>query len=276
MYNNIINLNNSFVPYLEKISDILTDTLSIRWFEYNRLYKDGNRFYISNNKKWFEYFIKNNFQDDVEYNQILWGGMKRKYTLWVGLQENKVLSGYFRNNMWNGLNYTFKKEENYLDLFSFSSTIEEKQVNNIYINSKDILNKAILVFNNEIHKELPLGDDSFLLKPRSYKGLLFDDAPLISTEMIDNFYEQTKIDRYYFNIGSEEFYLTRMEFMCLTLISHGESIKGVANKCSISPRTVESHINSIKLKTGKTSRSGIISILNHSPFDLSKDYIKRI
>lgn len=276
MYNNIIKFNNSFVPYLEKISDILMDTLSIRWFEYNRLYKDGNRFYISNNKKWFEYFIKNNFQDDVEYNQVLWGGMKRKYTLWVGLQENKVLSGYFRNNMWNGLNYTFKKEENYLDLFSFSSTIEEKQVNNIYINSKDILNKAILVFNNEIHKELPLGDDSFLLKPRSHKGLLLDDAPLISTEMIDNFYEQTKIDRYYFNIGSEEFYLTRMEFLCLTLISHGDSIKGVANKCSISPRTVESHINSIKLKTGKTSRSGIISILNNSPFDLSKDYIKRI
>jgi len=94
--------------------------------------------------------------------------------------------------------------------------------------------------------------------------------------MIDNFYKQTKVGRYYFNMEGLEFYLTRMEFMCLTLMSQGNSIKEVANKCSISPRTVESHVNSIKLKTGQTNRCGIISILNHSPFDFSKEYVNRI
>lgn len=276
MSSDIIKFNKDFSPHLENISDILLKNLDIHFFEYTRLYKTGSRFYISNNQNWFEYFIANNFQDDDDYNQILWGGIKRKYTLWTGLPDNEVLSGYFKNNMWNGLIYSLKNNENYIDLFSFSSTIENKHVNNLYINNKDIIKKVVIIFKNEIHKNLPLGDDKFLLKTHDRKNLSVDNTSLISSEMIDNFYKQTKVGRYYFNMEGLEFYLTRMEFMCLTLMSQGNSIKEVANKCSISPRTVESHVNSIKLKTGQTNRCGIISILNHSPFDFSKEYVNRI
>jgi len=276
MNSKIIKFNNDFRPCLSIISDVLLKNLDIHWFEYTRLYKTGNRFYLSNNQNWFEYFLKNNFQDDYDYNNILWSASKRKYTLWVALNDNKVLSGYFKNNMWNGLIYSFRHNDDYIDLFSFSTTIKNKHVNNLYINNTDIINKAIMFFKNEIYKKLPIGDDKFLLKTHSHRDLSDDITPSISSKMIDNFYNQTKVGRYYFNVGELDFYLTRMEFMCLTLMSHGNSVKNIANKCSISPRTVETHINSIKIKTGTTNRSGLISILNNYPFNFSKEYVGRI
>lgn len=276
MYSSLIKFNYDFLPYFRKISDIVTDKLDIKWIEYTRIYKNGKRFYISNNQEWFKYFIQNKLYEDQEHNAILLDCVNRKYTLWAGLNDNKVLSGYFKNDMWNGIIYSLEQNENFIDLFSLSSNIEKKYLNNLYINNTDIIKKSILFFKLEVYRYLPIEDDKFLFKTECPNVLPMTTHPDIPPKLIDEFYEQTKINRYYFNIEKCEFYLTRMEFMCLTFLSQGLSIKEIANACLISPRTVETHINSIKLKTGKTNRCDLISILNNSPLDFSKDYVKRI
>jgi len=255
---------------------MLLENLNIHYFEYTKLYKSGKRFYITNNQNWLEYFIKNNLQDNMEQNNILWGTNANRYTLWTGLNSNQVLSAYYKHDMWNGIFTHHNSTEDSRDLFAFSSTVQNKNINNLYINNLDIINKIILIFQRDIYNKLPLENHKYLINTNNKSVLKTDSLSEISDEKINQFYDRTKIDRYYINQEKRDFYLTRMEFLCLMLLSHGKQIKDIARECSISPRTVESHINAIKTKSGCTQRGKLISILTDSQFSFSKDYIKYI
>jgi DNA-binding CsgD family transcriptional regulator len=52
--------------------------------------------------------------------------------------------------------------------------------------------------------------------------------------------------------------LTKREVQCLILLSRGDTGKEVARKLNLSPRTVESHINNLRVKTNRQTKIEII------------------
>jgi DNA-binding CsgD family transcriptional regulator len=70
--------------------------------------------------------------------------------------------------------------------------------------------------------------------------------------------------------------ITRQELLCLGLLARGYDLKDIARLLSISPRTVEFHLNQIKLKCDMPSKSQLLTSFNRSllgrmdPFRLMK------
>ncbi len=59
-------------------------------------------------------------------------------------------------------------------------------------------------------------------------------------------------------------YFTKREAEIIAHLMGGKTIKTIANSLNLSPRTIESHLNQIKLKINKTSRDGIIEFIENS------------
>ena len=62
------------------------------------------------------------------------------------------------------------------------------------------------------------------------------------------------------NINGTFIHLTTIEKKCLELLSKNLKLKEISKKLSLTPRTIEMHINSIRNKTGYFYRSDLIEI----------------
>ena len=52
--------------------------------------------------------------------------------------------------------------------------------------------------------------------------------------------------------------LSDREYQCMKLLAHGKRTKEIAHRLRLSTRTVETHINNIKLKIGPISSNPIV------------------
>jgi DNA-binding CsgD family transcriptional regulator len=276
MAHSALEFNKALLPYLNKISQPLKESFDICWFEYIKLFPSGKRLYISNKHEWLTNYLSKNLQDDMKHTKILWGKPKKKYSLWLSLEKTKVFSEHYKNDMWNGLFIQGERDKGFKEIFSFSSHVKNHYINDVYLNEPDVFNKVMFAFHQDIYPKLDLINPNCFITPKNPLNLNPSDITYSSPCNLEEFYYKTKVTKYYFHHGSpNSFYLTRMEFICLNLLSHGQSIKEIASEINISPRTVESHLNAIKNKTGYSCRSKLISILNESPFSFTKDYLKK-
>ena len=73
--------------------------------------------------------------------------------------------------------------------------------------------------------------------------------PNISTSETKKIIKQKKLFDFKKIKITSELSLSNKEIECCYYLSKGLSIKGVANKMLLSPRTIETHLNNIKLKS---------------------------
>ena len=62
----------------------------------------------------------------------------------------------------------------------------------------------------------------------------------------------------------EKFKVTEREYECLTLWASGYTLKTIACRLNISPRTVETHINKVKRKTGSYYKDKLIELFHET------------
>lgn len=61
-------------------------------------------------------------------------------------------------------------------------------------------------------------------------------------------------------LGAEMMKITDRELNCLALIAKGYTMKAVALRLEISPRTVEMHLQNIKEKFGFSTKNQLVSL----------------
>ena len=85
------------------------------------------------------------------------------------------------------------------------------------------------------------------------------------SEIIESFLKDIrKKSKYLHKIKPELTYLTSREQECLSYLAKGDTAKEIARNLEISYRTVETHLKTIKCKTGFHSRSQLVKFfLNH-------------
>jgi DNA-binding CsgD family transcriptional regulator len=66
------------------------------------------------------------------------------------------------------------------------------------------------------------------------------------------------------NFKGQSFFLSKREWECLSQLARGKTYKEIANFFAISSRTVETHLNNIKDKTGFSYRSDLIAIFHEN------------
>lgn len=78
------------------------------------------------------------------------------------------------------------------------------------------------------------------------------------------FLDSASISRYYLNTSEGDISLSPREYGVLQLLCTGMTTKEIARTFNLSPRTVESYLNSAKIKLGCANKSELIKVFNET------------
>jgi len=254
----------------ENILDIckpLFDNLGISYFEYVKISAEGNIFYLCTNKKWLEFSLEHKMFDDKEHVELCSMAKKfnQRYALWncLNLEKTCLLSKYYEHNIWNGFSINEASGEDF-NIYSFATTKENNSLNDFFVKNINLFDHYITYFKQKIKF---LVSDNVL--PHIKGTPLLKDTGEINAYYysynIERFLEEISIKSLVLKANEKKIHLTKRELLCLRLLAIGKTMKEIGNELSISPRTVESHLNVIKAKTGMIFKNQLISFYENNP-----------
>jgi DNA-binding CsgD family transcriptional regulator len=157
--------------------------------------------------------------------------------------------------------------DGYFDLYGFTTNSEEDNLVNFYLNNRDIFEDFKRYFRDKAASLIQMAENDKIVAPKHMQAN-FDSQIIkichsnknnncdINEELLNNI----KPDRYScYNKEGLIIYITKREMECLKYLVRGRSIKETANFLNISPRTVESHLEKLKAKTGCYRKSDLIT-----------------
>lgn len=272
---NGINLEKHFAltssKFVQEICNPLLNSIGITYFNYIKIYNnDCSREMLTNNPDWIDHFYKNALYASVgavDIEHLLPKG----YFLWseMDTKDPIYLQGRDIFNIDNGVSFVIKRED-VTYLYIFGSSREKHEINNFYAANIDILQRFIHYFND-------MGQD-IIMESKNHR-IYLPTPQKIDTNRVNNivvsdklrkqFFENSKINRYYMLNESDQLYLTSKQAECARLFTNGLSPKRIAKEIGISHRTVEGYLLDIKHKiqdeTCRTlSKDQLIHILRNS------------
>lgn len=253
--------NKSIGSEIDTICEPFFKTFGITHFGYIRILPNNQMFRIANKPEWTEKFFEYEFYNDISFYSMEKIPINGNYSfLLFGEPQTahcKALCNDF--NIWNALTI-YERFENYGSLWFFATTKENEMILDLYLNDLDILRKFILYFKEKAQHLLLFNDKSRIINMQI--------NPLVDkfqTDLgIEKFLSESQISKYYLNKEENNISLSKREFECLKILSKGKTIKEVGKLLNLSPRTIESHINSAKQKTGCFYKDNIIDIIHNN------------
>jgi DNA-binding CsgD family transcriptional regulator len=156
----------------------------------------------------------------------------------------------FQHNLCHGITIYDKRNE-YVDLWAFATERNNNGVYNLYVNKMFLIKKFILYFQEKAHS---------LLFPNTI-DLKVSTKNQFKINKVSSYKHQEQIpfspNRYYID-RDHNLYLTPAELHSVLHIAEGMSAKETAIALGVSPKTIESNIESIRLKTNSHSKSEYI------------------
>ena len=246
---------------LDKYSDIcspLQKYFDINVFGYMKVFDNGEYLSLTNDLKWQEFAFNNIVENSKVFQSAANQVEENNYTkfIWPNKLLDSTFEALYSFNIWNGLT-AFKRKENYVESWAFTSNRNNSKIQEFFIQEFATLEYFINYF-NIVAKDIISTDD----KKRMASFII----PKVQVEspykhLTDSFIRSLRIDRFHY---SKSDYLTPKEFLCLSHMSTGKTTKEIARDMGISYRTVESHIQDVKLKTSINCRSGLLDFFLES------------
>ncbi len=184
---------------------------------------------------------------------------KMSVSLWPNLPNDIFCQKIYKLGIWNGISIALPFN-NYIDIFSFASTRKNCSINNFYLNHLRLLKRFIIFFRLKAKKVIELTINNNL-RSLDEKIILYSDKQVdikltaVKTlrEMISP--RKVSIQASYFKKIS----LTKRETTYLVMLLEGKSMSKIAKELSISQRSVESCLETIKSKTGYNTKTELLS-----------------
>lgn len=143
--------------------------------------------------------------------------------------------------------------------YLFASTRDNIKITNFYINNLDVLERFILYYKDRAKKIIELSTKNKIVTVRAMPMADNLIHHKITDEQKKIYLANTPIHNYYVSLSNKTVALSKREMDCIKLISQGKSSTETADLLSISFRTVEKHIENIKLKLECHKKSELIS-----------------
>jgi DNA-binding CsgD family transcriptional regulator len=266
-------LSKSAIQYnqqnLEKINSIcapLKDYFGINYFGYWRVFNDGRYILVSNNRCFQEVIACYDFCFRSEYFSEMTQYLYKK-ELYKKMWPNNVKDGAIKilqeNGLYNGFNIIREKEET-IETYFFATDKARPLIKEFYLNNSAVLEEFISYFHkmgydlcdpSDVRKQ---GISPYLRKTYPYIENIFEGVNLWEKKKLEfNLLINSKLQEEIKEVTRRN-YLSPREFQCLTHISTGKTAKEIALILNISPRTVETHVDKIRLKTTCNTQKEII------------------
>lgn len=265
--NNLLSLhfNLSCAPLVEALCEPLFNSFGITHFGCLRILENGQVLRIANNQEWTQkYFEREFFNDETLYDMSDVSEEKGRLLLLSGKAQGAHQETLCKDfGIWNAL-AIYDKSNEYGDHWFFGASRDNQQIINFYINNLDVLQHFILYFKDKISHLFDTKDSSKLISTKI--------CPLKKKyekeENIQNFMNEIRYNKYHLEGQYSGTFLSKREAECLLYFSQGRTMKEIAARIHLSPRTIETYINNIKNKVGCHTKGELVSLVSKlkSPF----------
>lgn len=180
---------------------------------------------------------------------------KPYYFLWNARNDSDFSRPMLNMKLWNGFN-VYMRDDGCLELFVFMTDPDNDHFQNHCLNHITEIECLTHYFKNKFNHIIK--NEEFFLA--HFNGM-FEHT---NTEIDFNIEDVLNIKNVPFLTGKDLCFLTKKESLCVSLFAKGFTCKEVAQKIHISPRTVETHLNNIKIKSGIHHKSDLIKFCHKS------------
>jgi DNA-binding CsgD family transcriptional regulator len=236
----------------EKVQGACQDFLNrfgFNYFQYLRCYADGSVGLLANDTSLFEFALSTDtmpvaFSSFKEQHH----GSHSYWFLWdeeLPEEPVRLVREIFRKH--NGLTLV-RRSQNYYDMIAVSSAAELSNAGSFYLNKMKVIEQLIHGFDKHNKDLIDVMDENPIAVPEHRR---------------DANYEKICLPQGRFVVQGKDgsTHLTSQDLACLRLIAMSYSYKQVAIALGISPRSVETYVNRIKVRTGFSSRKEIEQLL---------------
>lgn len=209
--------------------------LGINYFTYLRVEKSGGRIYLTSIPEVLEGYFKGKcyLQGNTEGCPLHY---KSQIVLWDTLPNQTILDENPRAKNYDHGMFIVESGADYCDFFGFATHKGNHQIINTYLTKLDYLKSFTEYFKDHAKEIIKTVEKSKIILPFSHHVIDCTDLDTSTEEFITIQQPNHKIK------------LTPRQHAVSQCFIEGMSVKSIAKSLNISPRTVEMHINALKLK----------------------------
>lgn len=233
----------------------LNEYLGISLFIYFKIYHDATYITLSNDFNLTEEYCLNIHNDNLYFQRYLEKESKSRFILWPQEPNNLGMRIFFNRNYWHGLNILRLNNDN-IEGCSFLSNKDNPRINEFFIKNCHILEKFAEYFKVIFASEISQCNE---YRARFKDGFNFYLPPydLKKQPDINGFFKTIGIKGERIKIKNQIIHFTIKEMQCLELMAKGYTLREIGKELLLSHRTIETHLNNIKNKTGYYYKSDL-------------------
>ena len=226
------------------------------------MFFDNKSVYSSSNNSLTRDYIEHVNSDLVYFKKLLYSAGNKYFVLWPEKVDHASSKIYSKYNYGGGAHLLIESDS-YIEFFWFCSDANNKFIQDFYIRQnkavinfvKDFIceNKSLLMENN-IRNTCTCPDGINFSGLAKTKSVIKED-----NNKIRNLSRLSKTN----SVPS----FSKQEYCCLELLARGRTMKEIGRVLRISPRTVESYVESIKNKIGCNFKSQILDTFYKNHFN---------
>lgn len=264
---------------MQLICQPLLSRTPVKAVQYQRIYQDGSRTILSTNN---DILIHRYVKPDAKTKQFYTPQFRRdgRYSLmpsWASSVSDSTASKRLQTmfqeekELFNVTNefVIIDRKAAYEETIEFSMSNDRLKVENFYFNNLNFLERFRLYFLDKARDLIEIVDKDRTVQswrnPSSNIAYInqLNNHPIILEDLIepkasDHDLANIMPNKFYFQVNGEENFLTKRELECVLQLIQGKSTVEIAKKLFLSPRTVESHVESVKLKIGIQHRQQLV------------------
>lgn len=253
--------NNEILPKLIDLSLPVLSLINIRSFRYFNFLEDGKYLVLSTDNDWLKKRLEIPDNGHAFHPALRHTPLNASYFyLWNPDLSDPITRLYYDFNIWNGFSI-YRRFENSVEVWSFGASREDTGMPQFYINNTDKLNDFIKYFSVKASDLLNISDTRKLATFSEDVDISFSDeiSKESSLESFKNHLENNNNKKCFFIFETQNIVcLSKREDECMQYFSQGKTAKEVALALNLSPRTVESYLEHIKVKMGFRFKSKVI------------------
>ena len=236
-----LEFNKAIAPSIHEIAAPLK-LIGVEHFSYVRIFNDSKLLRLSGDARWSQKYFENSFYNDSSlYGIEHIPSNELHYRIFTGSPQNEHHSALQEHGFWH-IFALYKKKETYCDVWFFCASRENDRIIECYINKIDYFKKFAVYFSNKMHDVVNEHNPNYLTHMNLQKNVSLSPCE----ECIFNDF-QNAIDIKKYRFGANIF-LGKREVDCVMRFLRGETTKEIGLHLNLSPRTVESYLESVKKK----------------------------
>lgn len=243
--------------------------LTLHYFGHGTVFPDGRHYCLNSNSNWAEWHLIEREQppggytiyDQIDHSIHL---PKMDSGNNFGWSDEATRLAKDRFGIENPM-IIFQKYDNRLESFFFD--LRHEKAHEKFINHFDIFENFIFYYKDKAKDLLKKARENPLIVPEKYfnpaihskKTLTSNEKMIFDPEGIAQGNKPLP-KQYSLSYLNHNYSISTREYQCLSLLAHGAKIKNIAEALNLSPRTIETHLNSLKKKLQTNSLTRAIEI----------------